>query len=90
MKTGKELVDAGYFQTSRAYRLVAKLPEGKSAIDALAAHDPRMAAHFLSIAERAARGHYLRGRYAEADGNSLALTEEEFADFIRTPGKEVA
>lgn len=35
MRDGKELVAAGYFQTSAKYRMVGRVPPGKTARDAL-------------------------------------------------------
>lgn len=35
MRDGKELVEAGYYQTSSKYRMVGRVPPGKTAKDAL-------------------------------------------------------
>lgn len=82
MRNGKELVAQGYRQLSRAYRMVGRLPEGKTGLEALAEHDPRLAADFKARAEDWATEHYLR-TYARGEPEILELSDEEFKDFYQ-------
>jgi hypothetical protein len=88
--TGVELVAHGWTQTSRAYRQVARLPDGETALQALARKAPTEYRHLMEQAERSARATYMRGDYAMQDGNVMELTPEEFEDFLQTPGRDIA
>lgn len=83
--TPAELVAAGYKQVSRKYRLVARLPEGKTGMEALEAHAPDTARNFRRMAEEMAASQYLR-IYADRDGNQVELTPEEFEEFRKAGG----
>ena len=76
---------AGYQQTSRKYRHVARIPAGLTAIEAVRRHDPRQAERFLQMAEEWAASHY-RTYYAERDGCHETLSEGEFAAFREAGG----
>lgn len=51
----QKLIDAGYVQTSNRYRSVARLPEGKTAIQALIESDPVMGQDLMRRLEQWAR-----------------------------------
>lgn len=76
--TAKELVAAGYFQISRKYREVARLPEGVTGIQALQRHwrEP------VKLSERDATDQYLRV-YAT---DKIELSLIEWNDYIRAGG----
>lgn len=79
------LVAAGYQQTSRTHYggHVAGLPLGKTGIEALAAHDPRLAAH---LDEGEATRHYLC-YWAAKDGLRLILRRRPFTAFLKAGGR---
>lgn len=87
-RTGAELVAAGYMQVSRKYQTVARLPPGKTAIEAMKELHPRAYQRILEDIEQSAQRQYLR-LYARADGNTLELTEEQFNAF-RAAGGQLA
>lgn len=76
----KEIIAAGYLQTSAKYRMVARVPPGKTAMQALCEADPKWIEQF----ERIARNQYLRV-YGQSQ-DRLELTREEFAEFKRLGG----
>jgi hypothetical protein len=77
-----------WFQISRAYRTVARLPEGKTGIQALidATKDRREDAERWAngLGEASAGDHYLRVHSPKKD--QLELTFHEFAAFRRMGG----
>jgi hypothetical protein len=80
-----DLIAAGYKQTSRRYRMLARIPPGKTGLEALAEFDSHLAEHFLENANRAAASQYM-SCYAKGD-DKLELTEEEFNEFLRQKRK---
>jgi hypothetical protein len=85
-QTGAELVAAGYMQVSRRYRTVARLPPGKTAIEAMKELHPRAYQQILDDIEQSAMRQYLR-MYARGDGNTLELTEDQFNAFRAAGGQ---
>ncbi len=85
MRDGKELVAAGYKQRSRKYRLVAKLPDGETGLEALKRCNPSAFRNIMDFAEHKAADHY-RAYNAQAEGNELELTAEEFKAFREAGG----
>jgi len=85
-KTGAELVAAGYMQVSRKYRTIARLPPGKTAIEAMKELHPHAYQQVLEDIEQSAMRQYLRV-YAHSDGNTLELTEEQFNAFRDAGGQ---
>ncbi len=79
----QKLIDEGYVQTSHRYRSVARLPEGKTAIQALTEADPIAGKDLMQQLERWALSRYLRGPYSK---NRLELTPEEFKEFKKLNG----
>lgn len=75
-----------WFQTSRAYRTVARIPTNETPMAALKRVDRRawMEAHRRFEADCAEQ--YLR-EHAERDGNSRTLTIEEFTVFRAAGGR---
>ena len=53
------LILVGFEQVSRKYRTLARLPLGKTGLEALAEVDPDLAAQFLRNANRMAAEQYL-------------------------------
>lgn len=56
----QELIDQGYFQVSRKYGTVAKMPDGMTPFEALQAADPYFAQTEWERFQDHVRGHYLR------------------------------
>lgn len=77
----QKLINEGYCQVSGRYRILAKLPEGKTAVEALIEADPRWKAKFEDIA----LGQYLRV-YSQTECQA-ELDIETFAEFRRLGGK---
>jgi hypothetical protein len=80
--TAHELLAKGYQQISRKYRHVARLPEGKTGLQALMEVDPLLAKRMLDSAESYAKEHYLRVHAKD----KLTLSEEEFEAFKKAGG----
>lgn len=84
--TGQELVEAGYFQISKRFRCVARLPPGKSGIDALtdaAKHDRSDArAWAKKLGETRAADYYIRC-YAK---DEIVLDQATWDAFVRAGG----
>lgn len=85
MSRGKELAEQGYKQVSSKYRMVGKLPDGMTGIQALATVDPELAKRMQQTADASAEHQYLR----VYDKATLKLTEEEFQDFKKAGGSTV-
>jgi hypothetical protein len=81
-----ELRAGGYQQLSRKYRLVARVPAGMTAMDALRKYDPAAAARYLQMAEQWAAEHYRR-YLASKNGHEEKLTPGEFAAFREAGGQ---
>lgn len=101
--TGAELVEAGYFQTSRKYRMVGRVPPGKTARDALyeasmaetLKHDlkPEMIEYWRGAHRKWVE---MLGEVSSTDQyirvyargeDSLTLTAEEFENFKAAGGR---
>jgi hypothetical protein len=86
----EELIAKGYYQVSRNYRLVAKLPDGKTGVEALIdacrSGEIPTARDYESWAKRLGEGHagdqYLRSNIASA----IQLTREAFENFRKLGG----
>jgi hypothetical protein len=81
----RELVAAGYQSISNKYRLVARLPEGKTGLEALAMVNPDLAAHFLENANLSAARQFMRVYAKEPE--RLELNAEEFKAFKANGGQ---
>lgn len=77
-KRAQQLLEEGYYQTSRGHRRVARLPPGKTGRQALREVAPRMA----ELSEASAGDHYLRCYCRE----HLDLDQETFNEFRRLGG----
>jgi hypothetical protein len=84
-RSGADLVRMGYHQISRKDRMVARLPEGKTGLEALTEVDPGMARTYFDNMTRVTTDHYLRV-YGK---DTLELTEAEFEDFRNAGGRSV-
>lgn len=72
--------------TSNRYRTIARLPEGKSGVEALKDAAPDQYRNIMREVERRAADTYRR-MYAEREGNSLMITQEEWAAFKAAGGE---
>jgi hypothetical protein len=81
-----DLIKQGYEQISRKYRMLGRLPEGKTGLEALREVDPRLAQHFLDNANNAAKDQYIRC-YTRGEPYRIELTREEFDEFLRQTGR---
>lgn len=73
-------------QTSRKYRHVARLPPGKTGIQALKDASPDECRRVEELLERQCAAQYLR-LYAAKEGFREELTEEEFENFKANGGE---
>ena len=80
-----ELIRNGFEQVSRKYRTLARLPPGKTGLEALAEVYPDLAAHFLRNANRIAAEQYLRC-YAKGE-DKIELTRDEFNEYLEKTGR---
>jgi hypothetical protein len=80
-----ELVAAGYRQTSWKYGLVARLPPGKTGVEALAERSPELVRELQERMEAEAADIYRR-IYAQSAGHSLALSRDELEAFRASGG----
>ncbi len=79
------LVFEGFQQTSGKYRQVARVPRGKSGLEALLEADPKAHARIMQKAEAVASDHYRRC-CAEGD-DKRALSPEVFKAFRKAGGE---
>jgi hypothetical protein len=82
----KELISHGYQQTSSKYRTVARLPPGKTGLEALRDVSPHDYHLIIARIEQQCASTYRR-LYAEKEGNQLELSPEEFAAFKAAGGE---
>jgi hypothetical protein len=82
----QELIDAGYESTSNKYRTVARLPPGKTALEALRDASPHDYAMIVARIEQQCASTYRR-LYASHNGHQVELTIEEFREFKQAGGK---
>jgi len=92
IKEAQALIDQGYHQTSRKYRHVARLPEGKTGIEALAEasakYRPGDALEWATrLGEQAAGGHFRRVYAVCYPGLRREVSEAVFAAFKALGGK---
>ncbi len=80
-----EFIQGGYQQVSRRYRLIARLPSGKTGLEALAEVNPELAKHFLAQANEQAARQYL-ARHADGE-NKVELTDDEFREYLGKTGR---
>jgi hypothetical protein len=73
-------------QVSNKYRLVARMPEGKTALEALAEANPELHAVVMKRAEQWAHDDYLRF-CAEKHGLQKELSVEEWAEYKKARQK---
>lgn len=78
----RDLAAEGWHQVSSNYRLIARLPEGMTGLEALETIDPNLAQDIREQAEAHAMRHFLR-MYAE----HKELTPEQFRAFKLIHGK---
>ncbi len=81
----KALVAAGYRQISSKYRIVARLPEGKSGYEALRDADPDFAARLLANFQRDCEDQFLR--VCASDKHKQTLDELTFTAFRAAGGR---
>lgn len=74
-----------WYRTSNKYRIITRLPEGKTAAAALKDASPSTYANFVHQFEAACLSQYLRC-YAPAE-DKLVLTDAEFDEFKRAGGQ---
>jgi hypothetical protein len=73
----------GYRSISNKYRTIARLPPGKTGIEALSLVDPTLAEHLLAQAEERATEAYLRVHARAETGDVLVLEPDVFLAFKR-------
>ena len=83
-----ELIAAGFVQTSRKYRMLARVPAGMTPLEALRQVDPDTAASLEKRMQEWCAEHYRRC-FARGD-DSVTLSIEEFAAFLRLTGRGTA
>lgn len=86
-ETARRLVAEGWESTSNSYRNVARLPEGKSGLEALKEVAPDEYHHLTETIERRAANVYRRIYATEAAGTKRSLDRETFAAFKRAGGQ---
>jgi hypothetical protein len=79
------LIATGFKQVSRKYRKLARIPAGKTGLEALAEVAPDLAAHFLAQAQERAADHY-RSRYATGE-DAVELSDEDFKEYLAKTGR---
>jgi len=84
--TVEEMIAQGYQQTSSKYRIIARLPPGKTAVEALRDVSPHDYAMIVARIEQQCASTYRR-TYAAKEGNELVLSPEEFAAFKAAGGE---
>jgi hypothetical protein len=82
------LIKTGYMQVSAKHRLVAKLPDGMTGLEACKRDMPQFYETVMDNAERLARSQWLRCANS-AERYREKLTVEEFAEF-KNKGGEVS
>jgi hypothetical protein len=80
------LIVAGFEQVSRKYRTLARLPAGKTGLEALAEVDAALAARFLQNANEHAAEQYRRC-FARHE-NKVELTIDEFNEYLEKTGRK--
>lgn len=80
-----KMVEDGYQQISRKYRLVARLPKGETGLEALKRVDLRSYLRIMNQAEHSAADTYRR-MHAREEGNEIELDEKEFEAFRKAGG----
>lgn len=83
----QRLIDEGWEQTSRKYRAVARLPAGKTGLQALLEVDPLRVLRLLENAEMWAADEFRRVHSHEENGMRQELTNVEFHAFRAAGGK---
>lgn len=85
LEEGKRLKDAGYRQLSRKHRIVARLPPGKTGLEALREADSEAYERVMRLAEESAAEDYRRFHARGEDRRELSI--EEFAAFRKAGGR---
>lgn len=88
MTTGMNLVAEGWVQISRRHRMVARLPKGKTGLQALQERDLGAYKRLMERVEREAASTFLRV-YSNREGERRELTLPEFAAFRKLGGEAV-
>lgn len=83
LKDVQGLINQGYKQISAKYRLLARLPSGRKALQALLEEDPMAARAFIAQFERMVEGYYLR----KCSTDRVELNQEEFQEFKKRNGR---
>lgn len=88
--SGKDLIEQGYIQLSRKYRVVARGPIGKTPLEAIYEKDPAyinsLFANALAKIEAECAAIYPH-RYADEPPERLTLSKEDFDEFLLAKGK---
>lgn len=77
----KTLIDSGFQQISRKYRMLARVPEGMTGVEAMRRASPAFVANLEANMERMCADQYMRC-YARAD-EKIELSIEEFTEFLK-------
>lgn len=75
-----------WLSTSHKYRMVSRLPEGMTALEALQKYDPEEYQHMLEQLERMAQRHWYRTSAARVEGCTAELTPAEWFRFRKAGG----
>lgn len=86
---GAQLVKEGWKQTSRKYRMIARIPEGYTAIEALKESDPKAAEDLLRRLNQWAANSFRRlGRPSDKFKDCFRELDEETFKAFRKAGGE--
>jgi len=80
-----EVIAGGFKQVSRKYRMLARVPTGKTPIEALREVDPRAAKRLEERLHDWATNEYIRC-HAEGE-NKVELSVEEFKEYLGKTGR---
>lgn len=75
-----------WFSISNRYRLIARLPEGKTGLEALKERAPESFEHIMQHAEQLAADEYRR-TYARQHGDEVELSSEDYSAFRKAGGR---
>lgn len=87
-ETAKQLVEEGWMQTSSKYRMIARIPEGMTAFQALRAASPDEYAHLMTQFERRAADIFRRlNNQSKFPECYRELDQETFLAFRKAGGE---
>jgi hypothetical protein len=79
------IIASGFRQTSRKYRRLARVPQGKTPFEALKEVDPHYAEMLLERLNNWAENEYLR---VHANGEDVVeLSDDEFKEYLAKTGR---